>query len=251
MDSRSRSEMTDPGAEPTPDAVCDGGDLDCGSGLLLIIRSAMAPLPGGGVLEVRSRETSVREDLPAWCRMVGHAMLEVRDGEGGYAHYFLRKKAADADLSADLQRAREYVWQARVRWSGGMQAKVTVRNHGFAVGQPASFDTEDLAPSALEYLLAALGGALTTGLQWRLSRLGIEVRNLEVVVKATSTNILVFLGVDEAGHPGLAGITAIAYVDSDADPTQLETVLADTVRRCPVAQSLLRTVPLDVQCKGT
>jgi TusA-related sulfurtransferase len=202
MDSLSGSEMSDPGAEPNPDAVCDGGDLDCGSGLLLIIRSAMAPLPGGGVLEVRSRETSVREDLPAWCRMVGHAMLDVRDGEGGYAHYFLRKKAADADLSADLQRAREYVWQARVRWSGGMQAKVTVRN-------------------------------------------------LEVVVKATSANILVFLGVDDADHPGLAGITAIAYVDSDADPTQLETVLADTVRRCPVAQSLLRTVPLDVQCKGT
>ena len=29
-----------------PDAICDGGDLDCGSGLLLII--AMQPLPPGG-----------------------------------------------------------------------------------------------------------------------------------------------------------------------------------------------------------
>ena len=37
-----------------PDAVCDGGDLDCGSGLLLIIRDAMSPLPAGGVLEVES-----------------------------------------------------------------------------------------------------------------------------------------------------------------------------------------------------
>jgi hypothetical protein len=49
----------------TPDAVCDGGDLDCGSGLLLIIREAMQPLPSGGLLEVRSREISVKEDLPA------------------------------------------------------------------------------------------------------------------------------------------------------------------------------------------
>ena len=47
-----------------PDAICDGGDLDCGSGLLLIIRNAMQPLPPGGVLEVRSREISVKEDLP-------------------------------------------------------------------------------------------------------------------------------------------------------------------------------------------
>ena len=28
-------------------AVCDGGDLDCGSGLLLIIKKAMDPLLGG------------------------------------------------------------------------------------------------------------------------------------------------------------------------------------------------------------
>ena len=37
-------------------AVCDGGDLDCGSGLLLIIKKAMDPLLGGEILEVRSRE---------------------------------------------------------------------------------------------------------------------------------------------------------------------------------------------------
>ena len=30
--------------ELRPDAVCDGGDLDCGSGLLLILRNALAPL---------------------------------------------------------------------------------------------------------------------------------------------------------------------------------------------------------------
>ena len=62
----------------TPDAMCDGGDLDCGSGLLLIIRNAMSPLAPGGVLEVRSRETSVKEDLPAWCRLTGHALVSAQ-----------------------------------------------------------------------------------------------------------------------------------------------------------------------------
>ena len=84
-----------PGAHPLPDAVCDGGDLDCGSGLLLIIRNAMAPLPGGGVLEVKSREISVKEDLPAWCRMVGHTLL-LAAGES----YYIRKKAGDDALDA-------------------------------------------------------------------------------------------------------------------------------------------------------
>jgi TusA-related sulfurtransferase/uncharacterized OsmC-like protein len=171
-------------AAPRPDAVCDGGDLDCGSGLLLIIRSAMAPLHAGQVLEVRSRELSVKEDLPAWCRMVGHALLVMHD-DGRQQSYLLRKKAADATLAQDLQQARDHVWQVRARWSGGMLAKASARNHGFAVGQPASFDTDDQAPSAIEYLLAALAGALTTGLQWRLSRQGIEVRQLEVVARGT------------------------------------------------------------------
>ena len=58
-----------------PDAVCDGGNLDCGSGLLLIIRKAVNAVPPGGVLEIRSTEISVREDLPAWCRMTKNPYL--------------------------------------------------------------------------------------------------------------------------------------------------------------------------------
>ena len=58
-----------------PDHVFDGGDLDCGSGLVLLIRESMQRVPPGGVLELRSREPSVRDDLPPWCRMVGHEFL--------------------------------------------------------------------------------------------------------------------------------------------------------------------------------
>ncbi|HYC77189.1 MAG TPA: 5-methyltetrahydropteroyltriglutamate--homocysteine methyltransferase [Planctomycetota bacterium] len=58
-----------------PDAVLEGGDLDCGSGLLLLIRGALDPLPSGRLLEVRSTETSVEQDLPAWCRLTGNALV--------------------------------------------------------------------------------------------------------------------------------------------------------------------------------
>lgn len=53
----------------------DGGDLDCGSGLLLLIRRHIDPLAPGELLEVRSREISVGEDLPAWCRMTGNELV--------------------------------------------------------------------------------------------------------------------------------------------------------------------------------
>ena len=65
-----------------PDVSFDGGNMDCGNGLLLLIRKHIDPLPPGGVLEVRSREISVDEDLPAWCRLTGNEFISwTRHGE--------------------------------------------------------------------------------------------------------------------------------------------------------------------------
>ena len=201
----------------------------------------MAPLPGGRILEVRSRETSVKEDLPAWCRMVGHTLVA---NEG--TSYYIRKKAGDDALAKDLDAARNYEWKVRVRRQGAQPAKAFVRNHSFALGQPASFDTEDEAPSALEFLLAALAGCLAVGFQWRASRKGIEVRDLEVSLRAKASNILVFLGMEDEGNPGLAEVSGRIYVDADGEDEALLALWDETVLRSPVAQSLLRGVPVRV-----
>lgn len=58
-----------------PDVSFDGGDLDCGNGLLLLIRRHIDPLQPGQLLEIRSTEISVDEDLPAWCRLTGNELL--------------------------------------------------------------------------------------------------------------------------------------------------------------------------------
>jgi TusA-related sulfurtransferase/uncharacterized OsmC-like protein len=224
-------------SDPIAEAMCDGGDLDCGSGLLLIIRNAMDPLPSGAVLEVRSREISVKEDLPAWCRLVGHDMLAAKPGEAGSTSYFIRKKAADAVLRQDLDQAKNFVWRARVRGRGGMGAEVWVRNHSFAVGQPVSFDTADQAISAVEYLLGSLGACLAVGFQWRASRQGIAVHNLEVALQARSEDILVYLGLHETGNPGLSDVRAVVYVDADAEEDTLAKLLEETVRCSPVTQT--------------
>ncbi len=58
-----------------PDAGFDGGDMDCGNGLLLLIRQHIDPLPRGGLLEIRSTDSSVEGDLPSWCRMTGNELV--------------------------------------------------------------------------------------------------------------------------------------------------------------------------------
>ena len=52
--------------------LIDGGDMDCGSGLLLLITRAMRRLEPGDTLGIRSAEPSVEIDLPVWAELVGH-----------------------------------------------------------------------------------------------------------------------------------------------------------------------------------
>jgi 5-methyltetrahydropteroyltriglutamate--homocysteine methyltransferase len=68
----------------------DGGDLDCGNGLLLLIRRHIDPLEPGQLMEVRSTETSVDEELPAWCRLTGNEVFSVRR-DGGVRSFLLCK----------------------------------------------------------------------------------------------------------------------------------------------------------------
>ena len=123
----------DPNFDPdrcTPEHVFDGGDLDCGSGLVLLIREAMQQVAPGGVLEMRSREPTVRDDLPPWCTMVGHELLGAANcaDDPRTVRYFVRRgsgeaaqKEADA-LDADRERARAYEWRVRVRAVGDLLA---------------------------------------------------------------------------------------------------------------------------------
>jgi 5-methyltetrahydropteroyltriglutamate--homocysteine methyltransferase len=77
------------------DASFDGGDLDCGGGLLLLIREHIDPLPRGGLLEILSTEISVKEDLPAWCRLTGNQLVSVT--QTGHARSFLVCKGTLAE----------------------------------------------------------------------------------------------------------------------------------------------------------
>lgn len=59
----------------SPDVSFDGGDLDCGNGLLLLIRKHIDPMARGQLLEILSTEISVDEDLPAWCRLTSNELV--------------------------------------------------------------------------------------------------------------------------------------------------------------------------------
>jgi tRNA 2-thiouridine synthesizing protein A len=56
------------------DVEWDAGDLGCGD-LVLQLRFKMDTLEPGQVLRLVALDPGASADLPAWCRMTGHAML--------------------------------------------------------------------------------------------------------------------------------------------------------------------------------
>jgi len=74
-----------------PDASFDGGDLDCGSGLLLLIRRHIDPLAIGQTLEILSTDATVKVDLPAWCRMTANELVSVESRDGQQISYLVSK----------------------------------------------------------------------------------------------------------------------------------------------------------------
>jgi 5-methyltetrahydropteroyltriglutamate--homocysteine methyltransferase len=85
----------------SPDISFDGGDLDCGNGLLLLIRKHIDPLPRGGLLEVKSSEISVEEDLPAWARLTGNELISWTKKNRQWS--FLIAKGKFAERSAAMK----------------------------------------------------------------------------------------------------------------------------------------------------
>jgi hypothetical protein len=232
-----------------PDHVFDGGDLDCGSGLILLIRENMLRVPDRGIFEMRSREPTVKGDLPPWCRMVGLEYLGYLEGEE-FTRYFVRRtvQALDDEKSfeKDKGRAKDYEWRARARSTGALKSTVYFRNFSIEVGQPASFETSDKHPSAVEYLITALAGDLTTGFATECAKSGLSVDDIEMTLSGKLTNILAHLGLEE-GDPSFAAIEIKLFVSSFEDEAKVREVWDRTLRRSPLAATLKKALDLKIR----
>lgn len=243
--------MSDPTELETlqPDQVFDGGDLDCGSGLILLIREQMLKVPEGGILEMRSREPTVADDLPPWCRMVGHNYLGKVE-TAHFARYFMRRGAGAKEdrqaLEANKTRAKCYEWRLRTRLTGHLKSTVYCRNFSFEVGQSASFEEKDQHPSAVEYLLGALSASLTTGFATEAARAGLQVDDIEITVKGKLDNVLVLLGLEE-GNPAFSGIELKCFASTLDNEEQVHASWKQAAQRSPIVATLQKAVDLNLK----
>jgi len=72
----------------TPVTFWDAGEMGCGE-LVLGLRFRLLDLPPGSVIRVRATDPAAPEDIPAWCRMTGHALVSA-----DHPFYSVRRKGA-------------------------------------------------------------------------------------------------------------------------------------------------------------
>ena len=161
------------------------------------------------------------------------------------------KATGRPDSSFNLDAGSNYVWTARVRGDGENRATAYARNHSFIVFRQASFAESDPHPSAVEFLLGALGGDLINGFAAGAARRGISVYEIEASVSGRLNNPLVFLGVvGETGHPGFEAISATVYISSDSADEDLAPIWQETLARSPLVNTMQRCVALSLEMKS-
>ena len=68
------------------DVEWDAGDMGCGD-LVLELKRRVEGLPPGATLRLRATDPGAPADLPAWCRMTGHALVSEQ-----HPIYLIRRK---------------------------------------------------------------------------------------------------------------------------------------------------------------
>ena len=142
----------------------------------------------------------------------------------------------------------QHTWTARVRWTEQRQATAYARNHAFSIGSPVSFNNTDAHPSAVEYLLGALGGELLSGFARAASRRAVHLDAIEAALTGRLNNQVIALGVIcESGHCGFEEIAATLYVSADADEALLDQIWQATLAASPLVNTLRRCITLNLE----
>ena len=149
-------------------------------------------------------------------------------------------------LNEDKEKAKTYEWRARVRSTGHLKSTAYFRNFSIDVGQPTSFEEKDEHPSAVEYLLAALAGALSTGFATECAKDGLEVDDIEISIKGKLDNVLAHLGIEE-GDPSFKSIDLKCYASTLDDKSKVQATWKRTFDRSPLAQTLKKAVKLEAK----
>jgi len=235
---------------PKADHVFEGGSMDCGSGLVLLIRQHMMKVPIGGVLEIRSTEPTVTTELPPWCRLAGHHHVLSDQVQPGQWHHLVRRGDGSSEqsesLESDKSTAKQFQWNLRARRAESGDNSIYSRNLSWHSGMSLSFERKGELPTALEQMLGALLGDVLACFADRCQRVSIVLDELEATINARLANPLAAIGL-EPGNPAVQEIKLVVYATSGASADETKRAWDNALAGSPVFATLDRSCQIETR----
>ena len=233
-----------------PDDIFDGGNMDCGSGLSLLIRQRMLALPAGAILEIRSTEPTVTTELPPWCRLAGHQHLGSTEVEYGHWRHWIRCGTPDPanaeTLESDKAIARDFSWSVRARHSNSGPLKVYSRNLSWASDGSASFDRKAEEVTAFEQFNGSIVADLVACFVRDCQRNSLAIDEFEATLNTRLHNPLAAMGI-ESGDPGVESIKLVAYVTSPAKSNNVRDAWERALECSPVLNTMKKACEVETR----
>lgn len=157
-------------------------------------------------------------------------------------------RAVASSVQGDRERGRVQ-FSAITEWREGARATTAVRSFTVPSDEPASLVGTDLAPNAVELLLAALGACLSVGFVYNATLQGLAIRRLSIELDGR-LDLAGFLGLPGETPAGYSEIRVGCRIDSDAPPAALAALAARVIATSPVTDTLRRAVPVELIVNG-
>lgn len=162
-------------------------------------------------------------------------------------------------VSAGPERAR-FRFRARNRWVDGCENRSTVYDFDglgdthitrhkpfeFTNAEPPVLLGHDESASALEFVLHALAGSITTAFVLRAAALGVTIDTLFTEVEG-EIDVRAILAVDGFSDTTFSGIRVGIEVTADCSDATLDGIIEFARSHAPVCGALMRPVPVHIE----
>ena len=160
---------------------------------------------------------------------------------------------------SEAPEAADFTWRATCKWVHGTHSRTTIQGfsglgqdhqhretYAFDADHPECFASEDLGATPVEHVLSALASCLTAGVAAVAQQRQIQLRSVTATIEGTM-NVLGILGADPDIRNGFDGVTVRFAIDADASPSDIEALVAQSLKRSAVFDIMTNPTNVVVQ----
>ncbi len=163
---------------------------------------------------------------------------------------------------AEVPALAQFQFRARNEWLSGTHNRTTMgdfsgagtthehkRTYRFDADHPAVLCGTDEAPNALEYVLHALAGCLTSGIANIAAARGIRLESVESTIEG-DVDLQGLLGIDDGVRNGFQDVRISFRIQGDAPPDKLRAIVEQSRKRSAVFDVLTNGIPVSVEVEA-